>query len=67
MEAMRDARPGMHEYELQADCEFVFKKFGSYGAAYFALIATGPNTFYSHYHKTPRSCRMATGPTRLRA
>ena len=51
MEAMRDARPGMFEYELQADCEFVFKKFGSYGAAYFALIATGQNTYYSHYHK----------------
>ena len=51
MEAMRDTRPGMFEYELQADCEFVFKKFGAYGAAYFALIGTGPNTFYSHYHK----------------
>ena len=51
MEAMRDARPGMHEYELQADCEFVFKKFGSYGPAYFALIATGQNTYYSHYHQ----------------
>jgi Xaa-Pro aminopeptidase len=51
MEAMRDARPGMLEYELQADCEFIFKKFGSYGAAYFALIATGQNTYYSHYHK----------------
>jgi Xaa-Pro aminopeptidase len=51
MEAMRDARPGMHEYELQADCEFVFKKYASYGAAYFALIATGPNTYYTHYHR----------------
>ena len=51
MEAMRDARPGLHEYELQADAEFIFKKFGAYGASYFALIATGPNTFYSHYHK----------------
>jgi len=51
MEAMRDARPGMSEYELQADAEFVFKKYGSYGAAYFALIATGTNTWYSHYHK----------------
>lgn len=51
MEAMRDCRPGMYEYELQADAEFVFKKYGSYGPAYFALIATGPNTYYSHYHK----------------
>jgi len=51
MEAMRDARPGMFEYELQADAEFVFKKHGAYGPSYFALIATGPNTYYSHYHK----------------
>ena len=51
MEAMRDARPGMYEYELQADAEFVFKKFGAYGPSYFALIATGTNTLYSHYHK----------------
>lgn len=51
MEAMRDAAPGMKEYELQADAEFVFKKGGAYGPSYFALIATGPNTYYSHYHK----------------
>ncbi len=51
MEAMRDARPGMREYELQADAEFVFKKHGAYGPAYFALIATGDNTYYTHYHK----------------
>lgn len=51
MEAMRDARPGMKEYELQAAAEFVFKKWGAYGPSYFALIATGPNTYYSHYHK----------------
>ena len=51
MEAMRDAAPGMKEYELQADAEFVFKKGGAYGPSYFALIATGSNTYYSHYHK----------------
>jgi Xaa-Pro aminopeptidase len=51
MEAMRDAKPGMHEYELQADAEFVFKKYGALGAAYFALIATGENTYYTHYNR----------------
>jgi len=51
MEAMRDARPGMAEYELQADAEFIFKKYGAFGASYFALVATGTNTFYSHYHR----------------
>src|SRR5207302_6485448 len=55
IEAMRDARPGMKEYELQADAEYVFKKNGAYGAAYFALIATGENTWYSHYHRDTRS------------
>ena len=51
VEAMRDARPGMHEYELQADAEFVFKKSGALGPAYFALIATGRNTYYTHYNR----------------
>jgi Xaa-Pro aminopeptidase len=51
MEAMRDARPGMVEYELQADAEFVFKKFGAYGPAYFALIMAGPNSIFTHYHR----------------
>ena len=34
MEAMRDAKPGMFEYELQADAEFIFKKHGAYGPSY---------------------------------
>jgi Xaa-Pro aminopeptidase len=51
MEAMRDCRPGMKQYELQADAEFVFKKHGAYGPAYFALIGSGKTTFYTHYHK----------------
>jgi Xaa-Pro aminopeptidase len=51
IEAMHDARPGMHEYELQADAEFVFKKAGALGAAYFALIATGRNSYYTHYNR----------------
>ncbi|MFO7692701.1 MAG: aminopeptidase P N-terminal domain-containing protein [Vicinamibacterales bacterium] len=51
MEAMRDAQPGMFEYELQASAEFVFKRLGAYGPSYFALIATGTNTYYTHYHK----------------
>lgn len=49
--AMRNARPGLHEYELQADAEYVYKKAGALGAAYFALIATGKNTYYTHYNR----------------
>jgi Xaa-Pro aminopeptidase len=54
MEAMRDTRPGMYEYELQADSEFVFKKYGAFGASYFALIGSGPTTYYTHYHRNTR-------------
>lgn len=48
---MREARPGMKEYELQAVADYVFRKEGAYGPAYFGLFATGANTVYSHYHK----------------
>ena len=51
IEAMRDAKPGMREYELQADAEYVFKKLGALGPSYFALIATGQNTYYTHYNR----------------
>jgi Xaa-Pro aminopeptidase len=49
--AMEAARPGLHEYELQASAEYVFKKNGALGASYFALIATGRNTYYTHYNR----------------
>ncbi|HTE48111.1 MAG TPA: Xaa-Pro peptidase family protein, partial [Gemmatimonadaceae bacterium] len=51
MEVMRDAEPGMHEYELEAAAEYVYKRGGAYGESYFPLIADGPNMPYTHYHK----------------
>jgi Xaa-Pro aminopeptidase len=57
MEVMRDVKPGQLEYELQAVAEYVFKKHGSYGPAYFALVATGTNTPYSHYHANTAQLR----------
>ena len=51
MQGMREAKPGVTEYQLQAACEYIFKKNGAYGGAYFALIATGKNTYYTHYNK----------------
>jgi Xaa-Pro aminopeptidase len=59
MEVMRDAQPGMYEYELQASAEFVFKRLGAYGPSYFALIATGTNTYYTHYHKATAQLKDA--------
>jgi Xaa-Pro aminopeptidase len=49
-ESMRAARPGMREHELEAIGDFVFKSAGAQGSAYFALVATGVNAIYPHYH-----------------
>jgi Xaa-Pro aminopeptidase len=51
VEVMKEARPGMKEYELEAVANYVFRRHGAYGPAYFGLFATGANTVYSHYHK----------------
>ena len=51
MAAMREARVGMHEHELQAPAESIFTKNGALGASDFALIATGRNTYYTHYNR----------------
>ena len=68
MEAMRDARPGMKEYELQADAEFVFKKWGAYGPSYFALIATGAEHLLLALPQEHRDAEgRRPGPVRLRA
>jgi Xaa-Pro aminopeptidase len=50
MEAMRAARPGMHEHELEAIGDYFFKKHNAYGPAYYGLVAAGKNAFHPHYH-----------------
>ncbi len=50
MEAMRSAKPGMYEYEVEAMGDYIFKANNSQGAAYFALVAAGKNSHYPHYH-----------------
>ena len=51
MEAMRDAEPGMYEYELEAAAQYVYKRGGAWGEAYFPLIAGGPRMQLTHYYK----------------
>lgn len=59
IEAMRYARPGQHEYEVQAALEFVFKKSGSPRNAYPSIVASGPNATVLHYSENTR--RMEDG------
>jgi Xaa-Pro aminopeptidase len=59
IEAMRYARPGLHEYQVQAAVEFVFRSEGSPRDAYPSIVASGPNACILHYVENQR--RMADG------
>ncbi len=56
-EAMRSTRPGQYEYELEAVARFVFCRHGAQGDAYYALVASGANAWYPHYHAGTRRMR----------
>lgn len=47
--AMRSTVPGVHEYELAALAELVFRRGGAFGAAYEPIVATGQNAWHGHY------------------
>jgi Xaa-Pro aminopeptidase len=58
-EAMRFARPGMYEYQVQAAVEFVFRSQGSPRDAYPSIVASGANACILHYVENQR--RMEDG------
>jgi Xaa-Pro aminopeptidase len=47
--AMRITRPGMHEYEIDAELLHVFRKHGSERPAYESIVGSGPNATILHY------------------
>ncbi|MBZ0135274.1 MAG: aminopeptidase P N-terminal domain-containing protein [Planctomycetes bacterium] len=48
---MRATRPGMFEYEVQADIEYIFRKGGSHRNGYGSIVAGGDNANILHYHE----------------
>src|SRR5262245_59421653 len=54
---MKSAKPGMYEYELEAVADYVFKRHNAQGIAYFALVATGTNAAWPHYHAAQAQLR----------
>jgi Xaa-Pro aminopeptidase len=59
IEAMRYARPGLHEYQVQAALEFVCRASGSPRNGYPSIVASGPNACILHYSENSR--RMEDG------
>jgi Xaa-Pro aminopeptidase len=47
--AMRLSRPGMHEYEIEAELLHEFRRNGSQYPAYTSIVATGANSCVLHY------------------
>ncbi len=47
--AMREARPGMHEYDVQALLEYRFRRAGSPRNGYPSIVGSGPNATTLHY------------------
>jgi Xaa-Pro aminopeptidase len=49
IEAMKQVRPGMNEYEVEALIEYVFRKQGASGPAYTSIVGGGANATVLHY------------------
>jgi Xaa-Pro aminopeptidase len=47
--AMQACRPGMREYELEAELLYTFRRHGAQSPAYGSIIATGANACVLHY------------------
>jgi Xaa-Pro aminopeptidase len=50
-EGIKAAEVGMFEYEVEAIADYVFKRNNAMGIGYFALVATGRNAAWPHYHQ----------------
>jgi len=57
--AMRAARPGLHEYQVQAELERAFRRAGCRELGYSSIVAGGVNSAVLHY--THNSARLGRG------
>lgn len=55
--AMRAARPGVHEYQLEAELNYAFAMAGARYPAYPSIVGSGPNACVLHYTENQRSLR----------
>ncbi|MBI3818660.1 MAG: aminopeptidase P N-terminal domain-containing protein [Planctomycetes bacterium] len=49
LEAMRAARPGVFEFQVEAGIDYTFRRRGGNGAGYLSIVASGPNATTLHY------------------
>ena len=56
-EAIKDTKPGLYEYELEAVASFYYTKRGARGAAFAPIVASGPTTYTIHYEENSRQIK----------
>lgn len=54
---LRFVKPGVMEYEIEAEYAHEFLRHGSRGFAYEPIVASGPNSCVLHYVVNDRACR----------
>lgn len=59
VEAMKQTRAGMYEYQLGAIADKIFIENGARGAGYRPIIATGRNIWMMHYYRN--NCTLENG------
>ncbi|HEU5042361.1 MAG TPA: aminopeptidase P family protein [Gemmatimonadales bacterium] len=57
-DAMASARPGMHEYELEARIEYGFRRGGAERVGFPSIVGSGPNGTALHYDRNRRRTRQ---------
>jgi Xaa-Pro aminopeptidase len=55
--AMQFCRPGVHEYELQAEIEYAATRSGAWGQSFPSIVGSGPNALILHYELNRRVAR----------
>ncbi len=54
-EAMRSLEPGMHEYEIEALVEYIFRRNGAEDSGFPSIVGSGENSTILHYNTSRRA------------
>ena len=57
LEAMREARPGMYEYQVEGRIEYGFRRRGAERLGFPSIVGSGPNGTILHYDENRRQTR----------
>lgn len=59
LQAMALAKPGVWEYQIQAEMDYLFRRQGALGPAYPSIVASGANACILHY--VDNTCQLKSG------